>query len=129
VIVKLANMKYTFLGEVNAPGMVQNLNNQTTILEAIGLAGDLTDYGDRHNIWILRPTVEGVSTHKLDLNDPNLLSSQYYYLKPNDVIYVPPLKAKATRMFSQDYGIFISIISTTLATASVILTLIFNLKT
>ena len=128
IIVKLSNMKYTFLGEVNRPGVVQNLNNQTTILEAIGLAGDLTDYGDRKHVWILRPTVGGTSTHLLNLNDPELIASPYFYLKPNDVIYVPPLKAKATRMFAQDYGIFISIITSTIATASVVLTIILNLK-
>ncbi len=128
IIVKLSNMKYTFLGEVNRPGVVQNLNNQTTILEAIGLAGDLTDYGDRKHVWVLRPTVGGMSTHMLNLNDPELISSPYFFLKPNDVIYVPPLKAKATRMFAQDYGIFISIITSTIATASVVLTIILNLK-
>ena len=126
IIVKLSNMKYTFLGEVNNRGIVQNLNNQTTILEGLGLMGGLTDYGDRENVWILRPTVDGMSTHRINLNDPELLSSQYYYLKPNDVVYVPPLRAKATSMFAQDYGVLISILTSTVATVSVVLSLILN---
>jgi polysaccharide export outer membrane protein len=128
VIVKLANQKFTLLGEVKSPGTYVNYNNQTTILEGIALAGDLTDYGDRKNVLVIRPTGEGVTSHRLDLNNKDILSSPYYYLKPNDVVYVQPLKAKGTRMFSQDYGVFISIISSTLATASVVLTLILNLK-
>lgn len=128
IIVKLANLKFTLLGEVNRPGIYHSYKNQTTILEALGLAGDLTDYGDREQVLVIRPTGNGVSTHRLNLNDRDLLASPYYYLKPNDVIYVQPLKAKGTRMLAQDYGIFVSIISSTLATMSVILTLIFTLK-
>lgn len=128
VIVKLANLKFTFLGEVQQPGVFQNYNNQTTILEGLGLAGDLTDYGDREQVLVIRPTTEGVTTHRLNLNDPDLLASPHYYLKPNDVVYVQPLKAKGTKLLAQDYGIFVSIISSTLATISVILTLIFTIK-
>ena len=128
IIVKLANLKFTLLGEVKNPGTYINYNSQTTILEALGMAGDLTDYGDREQVLVLRPTVDGVRSFRLNLNDLNLLSSPEYYLKPNDVIYVQPLKAKGTSLLAQDYGIFISIISSTLATMSVILTLIFSLK-
>ena len=128
IIVKLANLKFTLLGEVKAPGIYLNYNNQTTILEALGLAGDITDYGNRKQVLVIRPTGEGMTTHRLNLNDKNLLSSPYYYVKPNDVIYVQPLKAKATRMFAQDSGVFISLLSTTVATASIILTLVLNVK-
>jgi len=128
ILVKLANLKFTLLGEVKNPGTYINYNNQTTILEALGMAGDLTDYGDRQHVLVIRPTTDGVSSFRLNLNDQDLLSSPYYYLKPNDVVYVQPLKAKGTKMLAQDYGIFISIASSTLATISVILTLILNFK-
>ena len=61
------------------------------------MAGDLTDFGNRQNITLIRQTPTGMGTVLIDLKDPNVLSSPYYYLQPNDVLYVQPLKAKTTR--------------------------------
>jgi polysaccharide biosynthesis/export protein len=127
-IVKLANFKVTLLGEVNRPGIYNYYNNQTTILEALGKAGDLSDYGDRKQVLVIRPTVEGSKSFRLNLQDKNLLSSPKYFIQPNDVIYVPPLKAKGTRLLAQDYGIFITSISSTLTAVSLIVTIILNFK-
>lgn len=126
VTVKLANFKVTLLGEVNRPGIYNYYNNQTTILEALGKAGDLTDYGNRNQVLIIRPTVEGSRTYRINLQDKELLASAEYFIQPNDVIYVPPLKAKGTRLVAQDYGIFITTISSTLTAISLILTIILN---
>lgn len=120
VLVKLANFKVTILGEVNKPGMIAYYNNQTTILEALGKAGDLTDYGNRNNILVIRPTENGSETFRIDLTKKNLISSSAYYIKPNDVIYVEPMKAKGTRLFAQDYGTFISVISSTITAFAII---------
>ena len=120
VLVKLANFKVTILGEVNRPGMIAYYNNQTTILEALGKAGDLTDYGNRNNILVIRPTETGSQTFRVDLTQKNLLASSAYYIKPNDVIYVEPMKAKGTRLFAQDYGTFISVISSTITAFAII---------
>lgn len=128
VIVKLANFKVTLLGEVKRPGIYNYYNNQTTILEALGKAGDLSDYGDRKQVLVIRPTVEGSKSFRLNLQDKNLLSSPKYFIQPNDVIYVPPVKAKGTRLLAQDYGIFITSISSTLTAVSLIATIILNLK-
>lgn len=127
VIVKLANFKVTLLGEVRHPGMYTYYNNQTTILEALGKAGDLTDYGNRQQVLIIRPTLDGSHTYRINLQDQALLSSPEYFVQPNDVIYVPPLKAKGTRLLAQDYGIFITSISSTLTAVSLIVTLILNI--
>ena len=67
------------------------------MLEGLGLAGDLTDFGNRENITIIRQVDEGSEAILVNLKDPKVLASEYYYLKPNDVVYVQPLKAKNTR--------------------------------
>lgn len=97
ILVKLVSFKITVLGEVKTPGYYYVYNEQATVLEAIGLAGDLTDFASRRNISLIRQVKDGSQTISLDLGDVKLLSSDYYYLMPNDVIYVQPLKAKIIR--------------------------------
>lgn len=105
VIVKLISFKITVLGEVKNPGYYNIYNDQATILEGLGMAGDLTDFGNRENITLIRQTQEGTGAILIDLKDPGLLSSKYYYLQPNDVVYVQPLKAKTTRSNFSSLGI------------------------
>jgi len=97
ILLKLVSFKITVLGEVNRPGYYYVFNEQANVLEGLGLAGDLTDFGNRENITLIRQTDVGTETILLNLKDPNLLTSKYYFLQPNDVLYVQPLKAKATR--------------------------------
>lgn len=128
VQVKLGTFKVTMLGEVRQPGVKFFYNKRPNIIEAIGKSGDLTDYGNRHEVLIIRPTVTGSRSYRINLQDKNLLNSPEFYIQPNDVIYVPPLKAKGINMVAQDYGVLISIISSTLATITVVISLILNLK-
>jgi polysaccharide export outer membrane protein len=72
-------------------------NNQATLPEALGLAGDLTYNGNRKNIKLIRQSTTGVEVVLLDLTDPNLIKSPYFYMQPNDMIYVQPLRAQLTR--------------------------------
>ncbi|MDF9799660.1 polysaccharide export outer membrane protein [Catalinimonas alkaloidigena] len=97
VIVKLTSFKITVLGEVNNPGYYYVYNDQANLLEGLGLASDLTEFGNRENITLIRQTEDGSEVVLLNLKDPDILSSKYYFLQPNDVIYVQPLKAKNTR--------------------------------
>lgn len=97
ILVKLVSFKVTVLGEVNSPGYYYIYNEQANVLEGLGLAGDLTDFGNRENITLIRQTDVGTETILLNLKDPNLLTSKYYFLQPNDVLYVQPLQAKSTR--------------------------------
>lgn len=97
VLVKLVSFKITVLGEVQKPGHYFVYNEQASILEGLGMAGDLTDFGNRENITLIRKTSGGTATILIDMKDPNLLSSSFYYLQPNDVLYVQPLKAKNSR--------------------------------
>lgn len=95
--VKLVSFKITFVGEVSKPGQYYFFNEQVTLLEALGQAGDLTDFANRENITLLRQTTAGSQAILLNLKDPDLLKSKYYYLQPNDVIYVQPLSARNIR--------------------------------
>lgn len=97
ILVKLVSFKVTVLGEVRNPGTQYVYNDQLTILEAIGMCGDLTDFGNRENITLLRQTSTGQTAIVLNLKEPRILSSEYLYLQPNDVLYIQPLRAKTTR--------------------------------
>ncbi len=88
VFVKLVNRNITVLGEVRAPGQQHMVKNQLTIFEALGTAGDITDYGNRKSVKLIRELPEGKHIAELDLTDPDLIGSPYYYILPHDVIYV-----------------------------------------
>lgn len=94
VTVRYLNFHITVLGEVNNPGVVTIPNEQVTILEAIGMAGDLTIYGKRNNVMLLRKEDGKKIVRRLDLNSEKILASPYFYLKSNDVVYVEPNKNK-----------------------------------
>jgi polysaccharide biosynthesis/export protein len=88
VFVKLVNRNITVLGEVRNPGQKLMVKNQLTIFEALGTAGDITDYGNRRNVKLIRELPDGKHVAELDLTNPKLLSSPYYYVLPHDVVYV-----------------------------------------
>ncbi len=95
ILVRLGTNTYTILGEVNSPGTQSMSKDQITIFEAIGQAGDLTPYGKRKEIKIVRPTNDGkTETLLVDLTDHKIVGSKYYYIYPNDLIYVRPMRAK-----------------------------------
>lgn len=96
VDVRLLNFRVTVLGEVGHPTVINVPNEKITLLEAIGLAGDLTIYGKRNNVLLIRETEGKKSVKRLDLSSSDLLSSPYYYLKNNDVVYVEPNRAKVS---------------------------------
>lgn len=96
VTVRMSNYKISVLGEVNRPGMFNVGNEKINILEALAQAGDLTIYGVRENVKLIRENEKGKKEiHSLNLNDANIISSPYYYLQQNDIVYVEPNKVKA----------------------------------
>lgn len=96
VTVRMANYKISVIGEVNRPGMFTVDNEKINIFEALAKAGDLTIYGVRDNVKLIRESAEGKKEiHTIVLNDANLISSPYYYLQQNDIIYVEPNSVKA----------------------------------
>jgi len=93
--VRFANFRITVLGEVAKPATYVVPNEKITILDALGLAGDLTIYGRRDNVLLIRQYDDGRrETIRLDLTKSSVLNSPYYYLRQNDYIYVEPTKAK-----------------------------------
>ena len=121
VSVKLVNFQISVLGEVNNPGDFTIDKDQINILQAISMAGGLKEFGDNKKITLVRQTLKGSDVYYLDLSDKKILESDYFYLLPNDVIYVQPLKAK-TYLFSQfPYSLVFS-------TASLALTILIYLK-
>jgi polysaccharide export outer membrane protein len=94
VTVKLAGLRFTMNGEIGAPGTKTLYQEQVTIMEAIANAGDINITGDRKAVTVIRKTPTGVQMADIDLTNINVMQSPYFYLQPNDYIYVKPLKQK-----------------------------------
>lgn len=94
VTVRLAGLRYTINGEIGGPGTKTLFQDNVTIMEAIANSGDITITGNRKAVTVMRKTPTGVQMHDLDLTDINVMQSPYYYLQPNDFIFVKPLKQK-----------------------------------
>ncbi len=96
VTVRMANYKIAVLGEVTAPGSFTITNEKVNVLEALAMAGDMTIYGVRDNVKLIREDVDGKrEIINLNLNKADIVTSPYYYLKQNDILYVTPNKTKA----------------------------------
>ena len=95
VIVKLAGLRYTVNGEITNPGSKILFQEKVNVLEAIANSGDITMVGNRKDVTIIRQYPHGTEIHSLDLTDINVMNSPYYYIQPNDYIYVKPLKQKS----------------------------------
>ncbi len=99
VSIRFLNFRVTVLGEVGKPTVIPIPNEKISLLEALGLAGDLTIYGNRTNVMVIREDVlpskkEQRSIARVNLNSSELFTSPYYYLQSNDIVYVEPNKAK-----------------------------------
>ncbi|MNG00289.1 hypothetical protein D3C84_832200 [compost metagenome] len=92
--VKLAGFRYTINGEVGSTGTKTLFQPHVNVLEAVANAGDITTVGNRKAVMIIRQTPTGVQMNEIDLTDANVMKSPYYYLQPNDYIYVKPLRQK-----------------------------------
>ncbi|MGH2665048.1 polysaccharide biosynthesis/export family protein [Flavobacterium sp.] len=95
VSVKLAGMRYTVNGEISSPGTKTLFQDKVTILEAIANSGDITTVGNRKEVMVIRQYPHGTEMHSLDLTNVDVMKSPYYYIQPNDFIYVKPLKQKS----------------------------------
>ena len=114
VTVRLTNYRITILGEVLRPGTFIIPNERVTIIDAIGLAGDLTIYGKRNNIRVIRQTEEGRETGTIDINEGDIFDSPYYYLRQNDIVYVEMNERKIKSTDQSSYrtlGIILGVVS------------------
>jgi len=94
VRVRLGGIRYSALGEFYRPGKYTILQNQVTIFEAIANAGDMTPVAKRTDVILIRQYPEGSKTHVINLLSDKIMESEFYFIKPNDLIYVKPLKVK-----------------------------------
>ncbi|HTL08794.1 MAG TPA: polysaccharide biosynthesis/export family protein [Chitinophagaceae bacterium] len=113
ITIRFLNFRVTVLGEVGNPTVITVPNEKISLLEAIGLAGDLTIYGKRDNVLLIREEEGQKIVRRINLNAPATLTSPYYYLKSNDVIYVEPNRDKIASVsnFRQLLPAFIAMLS------------------
>ena len=94
VNVKLDGIRYTIFGEVGGTGLKNIQRYEANIIEAIASVGGMTLNANRQHVQIIRQYPDGVRFHEVDVTDRNLVRSKFYFLQPNDIIYVPPLKIR-----------------------------------
>lgn len=95
VTVKLAGLRYTTMGEIGGPGTKTLFQERVNIFEAIANSGEIPVTGNKKDVLIIRQYPQGQQIHHVDLTDINVMQSPYYYVQPNDIIYIKPLKQKS----------------------------------
>ncbi|MCC7231364.1 MAG: polysaccharide export protein [Bacteroidia bacterium] len=123
VTLKKLNFKVTVLGEVNKPGTYPILNEKATLPEVLGLAGDLTQFANRTNLRIIRDENNQRKDFTVDLTKASSLSSETYYLHPDDIIYVEPVRQRAFQAAGPGVTLFTSMITTAVVVITLIVTL------
>ncbi len=109
--VKLVNYQVGILGEVKTPGNFTINQDQINIFQALGLAGGITSYGNLKEVKLIRKTQTGTEVHLMDLTDNTVIASPYYYLMPNDVIYIEPRNTKSWALERFPYQSIITFLS------------------
>lgn len=128
VRVQLVNFSVNVIGEVKNPGRFKVNNQRISILDAIAMAGDLTEYGKRDGILLIRESDGKRTVHKLNLNSADILDSPYFYLRQNDVVYIEPNKIrKDNSKYNQNNAYKLSVTSTVVSAVSVIASLVIAL--
>lgn len=122
VALQLVNFKITVIGEVNRPASLDIPGEQINLLEALGMAGDMTVFGKRENVLVIREENGIRNMTRLDLNDKNIYDSPYFHLKQNDIVYVEPDISKEKQVNANTR--LLPIISTCVSAVAVILTVI-----
>ncbi len=120
VIVKLVNYNITMLGEVKRPGQYKIYQENINLFEAVSMSGDLTDFANRNKVAIIRQNKTGSEVVYVDMTKRDILLSEYYYLKPNDIVYVQPVKGKQFTFANFPYAIVFGFISSTILVLSYI---------
>ena len=122
VTMRFLNARVTVLGEVKRPGTYTLNNGRMTLLEALGVAGDLTQYANRSNVLITRENNGKVEFARLDLRSEEVFTSPYFYLQQNDVVYVEPNQARSTS--NQSIGLWLSMVGTVASAATVVVSVL-----
>jgi polysaccharide export outer membrane protein len=115
ITVKFIDNQVTVLGEVQHQGVYSFLQDKLNIYEALGLGGGLSQYGDRKKIILIRNEADKVMHYRLNLSDSKIASKDYYYILPNDVIVVEPLKTLSSSYQNVTYTTILTSITTLIA--------------
>lgn len=116
VTVRLVNNYVSILGDVNAPGMYPIYKDRLNIYQALAMAGDVSLYGNRYKLKVVRQTPKESVIKEFNLTDENIVDSEFYYVMPNDVIYVKPLKGKYLGLSESRISFFLSLMTTAIST-------------
>jgi polysaccharide biosynthesis/export protein len=112
VTVKMINNYVSVLGEVHQPGKYLIYKDRMNIFQALAMAGDLGDFSNRQKLQIIRQTSDGTVVKEFSIIDRSILTSEFFYVKPNDVIYAEPIKGRFFQMNSFPYTLILSSITT-----------------
>jgi polysaccharide biosynthesis/export protein len=123
ITVRLVNNYVSLLGEVNAPGRYSLTKDRINIFEALSMAGDMSLYSNRQRVQLIRPSPYGPVIKEFSLADRSILSSEFFYVMPNDIIYAIPMKGKVDEVPLTFYTLILSTISTALVIISYFRTL------
>ena len=115
------------MGDVSRPGAYTIKNDRISILEAIGLGGDLQLTANRRNILVIRENNGIKESHRLDLTDPAIFASPYFYLQQNDIVYAEPIKNKQRSRTSADRSFTMSLLTTVISSLSIITSMVITI--
>ena len=127
VNVQLLNFKITLMGDISRPGAYTVKNDRVSILDAIGMGGDLQLTANRKNILVIRDNDGVKEAHRMDITDPAIFASPYFYLKQNDIVYVEPIKIKQRSRTSSDRSFTMSLLTTVVSSLSIITSMVITI--
>lgn len=111
VTLKLGGVNFIVTGEVGSPGTKNLAQNQVSIIDAIANSGEISTFGDRENVLIIRKSIDGVKKYKINMNEIAIFESENFYIQPNDIIYVAPLKQKSWGIGTTGLQAFTTVVS------------------
>ena len=118
ITIKLVNNSVSIIGEVNNPGRYILYKDRINIFEALSLAGDMSEYSNRQKVQLIRPSPYGPLVKEFSLADRSILTSEFYYVMPNDIIYAIPMQGRSFQVNTSVYTLFLSTITTALVVIS-----------
>ena len=118
ITIRLVNNAVSVIGEVQRPGRYLLFKDRINIFEALALAGDISSYGNRQKVQLIRPSRYGPIVKEFSLADRSILTSEFYYVMPNDIVYAIPMQGKSFQINSSVYALFLSVITTALVVIS-----------
>lgn len=118
ITVRMVNNYVSIIGEVRAPGRYPLTRNRINIFEALSMAGDMNEFGKRQKVQLIRPSPNGPLIKEFSLTDRGILTSEYFYIMPNDIIYAEPLKGRSFQINSSTYSLILGSIATILSSVT-----------